>query len=80
MYQTHLISTGKKDAPSGNRTKQAMINVLGVNSAEFWKPIIYGDTSALFEPINDESVLSKMISKQIKIPLNEPEGYKKLEH
>jgi len=35
MYQTHLSSTGKKDAPSGNRTKRVMINVPGVNSAEF---------------------------------------------
>lgn len=66
MYHTYLSGTGKKDAPSGSRTKQAMINVPGVNSAEFWKPIIYGDTSALDEPTNDESVLSKRISKQIK--------------
>lgn len=29
-----------------------------------------------FEPTDDESVLSKRGSKLIKIPLNEPEGYK----
>lgn len=51
MYQTHLNSTAKKDAPSGNRTERVMINVPSVNSAEFWKPIIYGDTSVLFEPL-----------------------------
>ena len=75
-YQTHFNSTGKKDAPSGNRTKRVMINVPGINSAEFWKPIIYGDASLLFEPTDDESVLSKRVSKLIKIPLIEPEGYK----
>ena len=53
MYQTHLRSTGKKDSTSGNRNKRVMINIPGVNSAEFWKPIIYGDTSVLFEPIDD---------------------------
>lgn len=75
-YQTHFSRTSKKDAPSGNRTKRVMINVPGVNSAEFWKPIIYGSTSVFFEPTDDESVLSKRGSKLIKIPLNEPEGYK----
>lgn len=75
-YQTYFSSTGKKDAPSGNRTKRVMINVPGVNDAEFWKPIIYGDTSGLFEPTDDENILSKRVSRLIKIPLNESEGHK----
>lgn len=75
-YQAHFSSTGKKDAPSGNKTKRIMINVPGVNSAEIWKPIIYGDASVLFEPTDDESILSKRVSKLIKITLNEPEEYK----
>ena len=75
-YQTHFSSTGKKDSPSGNRTKRVMINVPDVNSAEFWKPIISGGTSGLFEPTDDESVLSKRVSRLIKIPLSEPKGNK----
>lgn len=51
MYQTNLSSTAKKDAPSGDKTERVMINVPSVNSAEFWKPIIYGDTSELFDPL-----------------------------
>ncbi|WP_311316589.1 hypothetical protein [Raoultella terrigena] len=75
-YQNHFSSTGKKDAPSGNRTKRVMINIPGVNNAEFWMPIIYGDTSVLFEPTDDESVLNKRVSRLINISLGEPEGYK----
>lgn len=75
-YQAHFSSMGKKDSPSGNRTKRIMINIPGVNGAEFWEPIIYGGTSALFEPTDDESVLSKRVSRLIKIPITEPEGYK----
>lgn len=78
-YQNHFSSTGKKDAPSGNRTKRVMINIPGVNSAEFWMPIIYGDTSVLFEPTDDESVLNKRVSRLINISLGESEGYKKPE-
>lgn len=75
-YQNHFSSTGKKDAPSGNRTKRVMINIPGVNSAEFWMPIIYGDTSVLFKPTDDESVLNKRVSRLMNISLGEPEGYK----
>ncbi|EOW0019778.1 HNH endonuclease, partial [Klebsiella pneumoniae] len=75
-YQNNFSNTGKKDTPSGNRTKRVMINVPGVNNAEFWKPIVYGDMSVHFEPTDDESILSKRVSRLIKIPLKEPEGYK----
>ncbi|CVG58634.1 Predicted restriction endonuclease [Serratia marcescens] len=75
-YQANFSSTGKKTAPSGNRTKRIMISVPGVNSADFWDSIIYGDTSTLFEPTDDESVLSERVSRLIKLPLKEPEGYK----
>ncbi|MCE9938571.1 HNH endonuclease [Serratia liquefaciens] len=75
-YQANFSSTGKKTAPSGNRTKRIMINVPGVNSAEFWEPIIYGDTSAFFEPTDDESVLCERVSRLMKMSLKEPDGYK----
>lgn len=75
-YQNYFSRTGKKDAPSGNRTKRIMINIPGVNSAEFWKPIIYGDTSVFFEPTYDERILNKRVSRLINIPLDEPKGSK----
>ncbi|EPD6202515.1 HNH endonuclease [Enterobacter hormaechei] len=77
-YQTHFSRTGKKDAPSasGNRSKRILINVPGVSSVEFWERIIYGDILVLLEPTPDEDTLSYRVSRLIKVPLNEPDGYK----
>lgn len=75
-YQAHFSSIGKKDVPSGNRTKRIMINVPGVNSGAFWEPIIHGESSDLFQPTDDESVLNTRVSRLIKRTLSEPKGYK----
>ncbi len=74
-YQAYFSSTGKKDVPSGNRTKRIMINVPGVNGDEFWEPIIHGELLDLFQPTDDESVLNTKVSRLIKKNLSEPKGY-----
>lgn len=75
-YQAHFSSTDRKEIPSGNRTKRIMISVPKVNSGEFWEPIILGESSDLFQPTDDESVLDTRVSTLIKKPLSEPKGYK----
>ncbi|MGY5956486.1 Type IV methyl-directed restriction enzyme EcoKMcrA [Kosakonia sp. BK9b] len=74
-YQAHFSSTGRKEVPSGNRTKRIMINVPKVTNNEFWEPIIHGESSDLMQPTDDEGVLNKRVSKLIKKPLSEPKGY-----
>ncbi|EKA2131421.1 HNH endonuclease [Citrobacter youngae] len=75
-YQAHFSSTGRKEVPSGNRTKRIMISVPKVNSGKFWEPIIYGESSDLLQPTDDDSVLNTRVSKLIKKPLSEPKGCK----
>lgn len=75
-YQAHFSSTGRKEVPSGNRTKRIIISVPKVNSGEFWEPIIHGKSSDLLQPTDDESVLNTRVSRLIKKPLSEPKGYK----
>jgi len=75
-YQAHFSSTGKKDKPSGNRTKRIMISAPGVSGAKFWKSIIHGDTLDVFEPTDDENILRKKVNRLVKSALSEPEGYK----
>ena len=75
-YQAHFSSTGRKAVPSGNRTKRIMINIPGVNSGEFWEPIIYGGSLEFFQPTDDENVLNKRVGLLIKKTLSEPKGYK----
>ncbi|WP_428943811.1 HNH endonuclease [Pantoea sp. FN060301] len=75
-YQAHFSSTGKKDVPSGNRTKRIMINIPGVNSSEFWESIIHGELSDLLQPTDNEDELNKRVNRLINKPLKEPKGYK----
>ncbi len=75
-YQACFSSTGRKEVPSGNRTKRIMISVPKVNSGKFWEPIIYGESSDLLQPTDDDSVLNTRVSKLIKKPLSEPKGCK----
>jgi len=74
-YQAYFSSAGRKDIPSGNRTKRIIISVPGVNSGEFWEHIICGESVDLFQPTDDESVLNKRVSKLIEKNLSEPKGY-----
>jgi len=74
-YQAHFSRTGRKDAPSGNRSKRIMIHVLGANDTEFWEPIIHGGLSDLFKPTENEHLLNKKVSRLIKKNLSEPKGY-----
>lgn len=78
-YQAHFSSTGKKDIPSGNRTKRILINIPRINSAEFWARIIYGESEDIFQPTDDENILNKRVSKLINKNLSEPKGYKEPE-
>lgn len=78
-YQAHFSSTGRKDIPSGNRTKRIIINIPSVNSNVFWESIIHGEISFLFQPTDDESVLNTKVSTLIKRKLSEPKGYKVVE-
>lgn len=75
-YQAHFSSTGRKEVPSGNRTKRIMISVPKVNNGKFWEPIINGESSELLQPTDDESVLNTRVSQLIKKPLTEPKGCK----
>lgn len=74
-YQAYFSRTGRKEVPSGNRTKRIMINVPGVTSREFWEPIIHGELSELLLPTDDESVLNTRVSRLLKKTLCEPKGY-----
>ncbi|QGN39271.1 HNH endonuclease signature motif containing protein [Klebsiella oxytoca] len=75
-YQAHFSSTGRKEVPSGNRTKRIMISVPKVDNGKFWEPIIHGESSDLLLPTDDESVLNTRVSRLLKKPLSEPKGYK----
>lgn len=74
-YQAYFSSTGRKDIPSGNRTKRIIISIPGVDSSEFWEHIIIGESVDLFQPTDDEIVLNKRVGKLIKKNLSEPKGY-----
>lgn len=75
-FQAHFSSTGRKDTPSGNRTKRIIINIPTINSGGFWESIIHGESSDIFKPTDDESVLNDRVSKLIKKNLSEPKGCK----
>ncbi|MFC2782665.1 HNH endonuclease [Citrobacter freundii complex sp. 2024EL-00228] len=75
-YQAHFSRTGRKEVPSGNRTKRIIISVPKVNNDKFWEPIIHGESSELFQPTVDDSVLNTRVSRLIKKNLNEPKGCK----
>jgi len=72
--QAYFSKVGKKENPSGNRTKRIMITVSGINSIDFWESIILGDNKALFESTEDEMVLIKRVSRLVKMPLAVPKG------
>ncbi|QMV50607.1 HNH endonuclease [Ewingella americana] len=75
-YQSHFSSTGRKEVPSGNRTKRIIICVPTVNSEKFWDRVIYGESSDILQPTDDERILNARVSRLIKKPLTEPDGYK----
>lgn len=75
-YQAYFSSNGKKEQPSGNRTKRIIINVPGVIDDKFWEHIIYGEASILFQPTDDETVLDIRVGLLLKKILSTPEGHK----
>jgi len=75
-YQSHFSSTGRKEIPSGNRTKRVIICVPTVNNEKFWNRVIYGESLDILLPTDDESILNARVSRLIKKPLTEPDGYK----
>ena len=76
-YQAYFSRTGRKEIPSGNRTKRILINVPGIYSDSFWASIIRGNLSELSQPTDDESLLNMRVSKLIKKTLSQPEGSRK---
>lgn len=76
-YQAYLSRTGRKEIPSGNRTKRILINVPGIYSDSFWASIIHRELSELSQPTDDESLLNMRVGKLIKKRLIQPEGSKK---
>ncbi|WP_072050633.1 HNH endonuclease signature motif containing protein [Pantoea sp. BL1] len=75
-YQSHFSSTGRKEVPSGNRTKRIIICIPTVNSEIFWDHVINGESSDILQPTDDERILNARVSRLIKKPLTEPDGYK----
>ncbi|MBV4367883.1 HNH endonuclease [Erwinia phyllosphaerae] len=75
-YQSHFSSTGRKEVPSGNRTKRIIICIPTVNSEKFWDRVIYGESLDILQPTDDEIILNTRVSRLLKKPLAEPDGYK----
>lgn len=75
-YQCHFSSTGRKEVPSGNRTKRIIICIPTVNSEKFWDRVIYGESLDILQPTDDERILNTRVSRLLKKPLAEPDEYK----
>lgn len=75
-YQSHFSSTGRKEVPSGNRTKRIIICIPTVKSEKFWDHVIYGESLDILQPTDDERILNTRVSRLLKKPLAEPDGYK----
>ncbi|HGX3397491.1 TPA: HNH endonuclease [Enterobacter hormaechei] len=74
--QAYFSSSGRKETPSGNRTKKILINAPGINSEGYWESIVNGDTSELSKPTSDDAILNARVGVLLSMKLNQPEGNK----